>query len=73
MKIEINFQIAKVQPQGVAYHVLDFLPMAAWLIKKVFMSNMNEVCEIRENIPLSFPILNICKLSILHLFSSSDY
>ena len=25
-----NFQIAKVQPQGVAWQLLDFLPVSAW-------------------------------------------
>ena len=25
-----NFQIGKVQPQGVAKHLLDFLPISAW-------------------------------------------
>ena len=23
-----NFEVAKVQPQGVAYHLLDFLPVS---------------------------------------------
>ena len=26
----INFQIAKVQPQGTASHLLDFLSISAW-------------------------------------------
>ena len=25
-----NFQIAKVQPQGAAWQLLDFLPVSAW-------------------------------------------
>ena len=25
-----NFQIAKVQPQGIAWHLLDFLSISAW-------------------------------------------
>ena len=28
MKNENNFQIAKVQPHGIAYHLLDFLPIS---------------------------------------------
>ena len=30
MKKAHNFQIAKVQPQGVAQHLLDFLLISAW-------------------------------------------
>ena len=30
MKNVNNFQIAKVQSQGVAYHLLDFLPNSVW-------------------------------------------
>ena len=25
-----NFEVAKVQPQGVGYHLLDFLPVSVW-------------------------------------------
>ena len=32
MKNVNNFQLAKVQPQGVAEHWLDFLPMSVWRI-----------------------------------------
>ena len=30
MKNVTNFEIAKVQPQAVALHLLDFLPISAW-------------------------------------------
>ena len=30
MKKVNNFQIAKVQPQGVSWHLPDFLPISAW-------------------------------------------
>ena len=30
MKNVNKFQIAKVQPQGVAQHLLDFLPISVW-------------------------------------------
>ena len=30
MKNVNNFQIAKFQPQGAAWHLIDFLPISAW-------------------------------------------
>ena len=34
MKNANNFRISKVQPRGVAYRLLDFLPISAWLSYK---------------------------------------
>ena len=40
MKKVNNWQITKVQPQGISYHLLDFLPISAWCCLYLFADKL---------------------------------
>ena len=68
MKRPNNFQIAKVQPRGIAQLLLDFMPVSAWrclqkccLYKKAYSSleNTSGAIKIRDS-HLTGKVANKC-------------
>ena len=45
MKNVNNFQMAKIQPQGVAYHLLDFFPISAGVAYKSVAYIYKKACR----------------------------